>query len=80
MIWKCPNCETINNSDLCVVCGEAKPVLKKEISVGNFETAEKDLIEKEPSAEADSTDGIIVACLCLMLIMIIGFLIYKFSF
>lgn len=26
-MWKCPNCETINKDDICVVCGEHKPVV-----------------------------------------------------
>jgi len=24
-MWKCPACETLNNNDKCVICGEPKP-------------------------------------------------------
>lgn len=24
-MWKCPACETLNNGDTCVICGEPKP-------------------------------------------------------
>ena len=24
-MWECPNCETINNSDFCIVCGQEMP-------------------------------------------------------
>lgn len=25
--WQCPNCETINDGDICVICGGNKPVV-----------------------------------------------------
>lgn len=25
-MWKCPKCETINDSEICVICGEPKPL------------------------------------------------------
>ncbi len=25
-MWTCPKCETLNDGEFCVVCGEAKPV------------------------------------------------------
>jgi len=24
-LWKCPNCETVNDADICIVCGEKRP-------------------------------------------------------
>lgn len=25
-MWKCPNCETLNDTETCIVCGEKQPV------------------------------------------------------
>ncbi len=27
-MWKCPECETINDGEVCVVCGEARPAIR----------------------------------------------------
>ena len=29
-MWKCPNCETLNDTDTCIVCGEKKPLPGEE--------------------------------------------------
>ena len=25
-MWKCPNCETLNDAEVCIVCGEKRPM------------------------------------------------------
>ena len=30
-MWKCPNCETVNEGRVCVICGEAMPVYKPKV-------------------------------------------------
>lgn len=45
MIWKCPNCETINKGGRCQVCGELKPIDSN--SNNNLEDIESELINKK---------------------------------
>ena len=35
-MWKCPNCETVNDADVCVVCGEAKPIFSSNNQNANY--------------------------------------------
>ena len=44
-MWKCPRCETINESDICVICGEARPIHRQEIEL---KQEEKPKAKSEP--------------------------------
>ena len=37
-MWKCPTCETLNNEDVCVICGEPKPTAEE---IAQMEREEK---------------------------------------
>lgn len=47
-MWKCPACETLNNEDMCVICGEPKPTAEE---IARMEMEEK-ARSYEPISEA----------------------------
>lgn len=56
MIWRCPDCETLNSENKCVVCGRNKPELSnneqtslKNVSVENHKNPQEQSEFKKPS-------------------------------
>jgi len=39
-MWKCPNCETVNDAEKCIVCGEAKPIFSSNNGNANYANGE----------------------------------------
>lgn len=48
-MWKCPKCETLNETDICVICGEQKPIYDESEAFfyDDYGMPEEDL-EKRP--------------------------------
>lgn len=84
-MWKCPNCETINKEDVCVVCGERNGRTEKKnyVSVQQTQTFEQGTAAVTPRVvkkKVGAGKKFEVILLCIIIIGIIGcgvFLVMK---
>lgn len=44
IIWKCPNCETLNKENICQICGEKKPIGIRPFNVDNSDNGSDKMI------------------------------------
>lgn len=76
-MWKCPNCETINDSEFCIICGEAKPTFDSEAVITNSDSI-KDTYSAEASVRHRNTAKIIAAlCISVTVIALAAFIILQ---
>lgn len=53
-MWKCPACETLNNEDVCVICGEVKPTAAE---IAQMEREERERAYSPSFVEKKSVHG-----------------------
>lgn len=77
-MWKCPNCETINNSEFCIICGEPKPEYNNEPDIKKLDIeTEKSIKEDYPVKKKQNPTIIAVICISLISIVLMVFLILE---
>lgn len=77
-MWKCPNCETINNTDVCYVCGErrvlaAHVIRREEVNNNNSPVIRADNYSNHrEEVPAEKRTGLIAMIIILSLVLILA--------
>ncbi len=83
-MWKCPNCETINKEDICVVCGERRVVHPTPHEMPKAPEMPKPTatvvapvgVTEPETKKSGKKVGIIVLCVILVLLIGAGVFVY----
>ena len=52
-MWKCPDCETLNKEEFCVVCGKQRPVQSQTTQQSQFnEQVQQENVERTEAVES----------------------------
>ncbi len=74
-MWKCPKCETVNNNDFCIICGEKRPESQpaQQIPQPDFVAPAKAKPAKQMTPQKNNGLAItIVVCVTLIVALLLG--------
>lgn len=74
-MWKCPKCETQNNSSFCAICGEQKPIQQNSVQEQQSIAPQRVEVQNatvfnEATPVAKKPTALIVVCIILALLLI----------
>ena len=77
-MWQCPKCETLNDDEPCIICAEAKPIIKpsdleKKENQGNAceQYSEENNYVRDEYEGLERGQKVVVFVLAFMILMII---------
>lgn len=88
-MWKCEKCETINDSDVCAICGEKRPIVpnapEQNQNRNNNQQVkvDKEMVTEHTTPSKKDTDnrlllGVLIGIIIVLLVVISSFMIYFF--